>query len=322
MTEEPLVSIIVTVYNHERYVERCLRSIAEQRCSFPFEVLIGEDCSPDGSREVMRALEPELPDNFVFFYRETNMGVAANSTDLLERCRGKYFALLEGDDFWTFEGKLEAQVDFLEGHPEYSAVYHHCTVVGEDSEPNGERYPECLDEDYSFREHFLCCMPGQTGTLVARLEPYKEAKQRFLELKLYDSYAADRRNAFMFLTVGKVRCFQESWSAYRHITSGGTSHAATFSYSTDYSRNDILFGKTLCAYAERYGSEEAQWSALQTYYRSRFRWSHGPYKVERLSDVVRDVRREKRTLGLLSVPLRWYATLALRVLRGRSITLK
>lgn len=69
--EEPLVSIIVPVYNHERYIERCLRGIAMQKCDFPFEVWIGEDCSPDGSREVLKRLEYELPDNFHFCIANT-----------------------------------------------------------------------------------------------------------------------------------------------------------------------------------------------------------------------------------------------------------
>lgn len=318
-----MVSIVVTVYNHERYIERCLRGIAMQKCSYPFEVLIGEDCSPDGSREVLRRLQAELPDNFHFFYREHNMGDHGdgNSSDLLNRCRGKYLAICEGDDFWTYDGKLQAQVDFLESHPEYSASFHHCTVVGEDSEPNGERYPECLEDDYSFKEFFLCTMPGQTATFMARREPYEQAKRRFNELKCFDSYATDRRNAFILLACGKVRCFQEAWSAYRHVTAGGSSHSSTFSYSLDYAKNEIGFGKTLLAFAERYGSEEAVRCARQTYYRARFRWCHRPYKVAGLGSVLADLVHEPGALGLLMVPLRWYGTLGLRVLRGRSIML-
>lgn len=323
MVESPVISVVVTVYNHERYIRRCIESIAMQRCSYPFEVLIGEDCSPDGSRAVLRELERELPDNFVFLYREHNMGDQGdgNSSDLLSRCRGKYLAILEGDDFWTYERKLQEQVDFLESHPDYVACFHHCTVVGEDSQPNGERYPECLDDDYSFREYFLCTMPGQTGTFLSRREPYEEAKRRFNELKLFESYATDRRNAFILLTQGKVRCFQESWSAYRHVVSGGTSHSSTFSYSKEHARNEILFGRTLVEYARRYGDDEALRAAKETYYRVRFRWCHGRYKVDDLGDILRDLRGEDDRVSLLLVPLRWYGTLGLRVLRGRSIML-
>lgn len=323
MSQKPVISIVVTVYNHERYVRRCIESIAMQRCTYPFEVLIGEDCSPDGSRAVLKELQKDLPDNFHFFYREHNMGDQGdgNSGDLLARCQGKYLAILEGDDFWTYDRKLQRQADFLETHPDYVACFHHCTVVGEDSEPNGERYPDCLDEDYSYREYFLSTMPGQTGTFMARRVPYEREKARFNELRLFESYATDRRNAFILLSLGKVRCFQEAWSAYRHIVSGGTSHSSTFSYSRDFARNEVLFGKTLVAYAERCGDERARRTALETYFRMRLRWCHGRYKVDSLGDIVRDAFRQERPLSLLVTPIRWYGTLALRMLRGRSVTL-
>ena len=202
--EEPLVSIIVPVYNHERYIERCRRGIAMQKCDFPFEVWIGEDCSPDGSREVLKRLEYELPDNFHFLYREHNLGDRGNgnSSDLVNRCTGKYFAICEGDDFWTYDHKLQEQVSFLESHPDYVACFHHCVVVGEDSAPNGENYPECLSKDYSFDEYFYCTMPGQTATMVVRLNEYLEQKRRFVACRAYEHYASDRRNSFMLLVAG------------------------------------------------------------------------------------------------------------------------
>ena len=321
--EEPLISIVVTTYNHEDYIERCLRGIAMQQCSYPFEVLIGEDCSPDGTREVLKRLEAELPSNFHFFYREHNMGAMGdnNSNDLVNRARGKYLACCEGDDFWTYEGKLQKQVEFLESHPEYVACFHHCTVVGADSEPNGEKYPDCPEEDYSFREFFYITMPGQLATFLCRREPYLEAKRRYSELQRYNNYASDRRNAFILLVEGKVRCFQESWSAYRHITSGGTSHSATFHYSRDFATNEVLYGQTLVDYAERYGNEEALRAAKETAYRVRFRWCHGKYKVESLKDIMHDLAGEKHRLSLATTWFRWYAVLALRMARGRSVTL-
>ena len=57
MSQKPVISIVVTVYNHERYIRRCIESIAMQKCAYPFEVLIGEDCSPDGSRAVLKELQ-------------------------------------------------------------------------------------------------------------------------------------------------------------------------------------------------------------------------------------------------------------------------
>lgn len=319
----PVVSIVVTVYNHERYIERCLRSIAMQTCSFPYEVLIGEDCSSDGSRDVLRRLQAELPDNFHFFYREQNMGDAGdgNSSDLLDRCSGTYLAICEGDDFWTYDGKLQEQVDFLETHPDYSACFHHCTVVGEDSQPNGEKYPDCFKEEYSFEEFFFCTMPGQTATFMARRIPYEAAKRRFNEHRLFGAYATDRRNAFILLTLGRVHVFQQSWSAYRHVSSGGTSYSSRVVIDEEYARNEVLFGKTLMAYAEAEGSAEALEAAKRTYYRLLLKWSVGSVRIARVRDALRELKSESGWLRyLLGVP-RWYAVLGIRQLMGKGVTL-
>ena len=107
-TQAPMVSVIVPVFNQRDYVERCLRSIASQKCDFPVEVIVGDDFSTDGTRDVLRSLESELPDWFHILLRPKNMGLRGenNCNDLLHRCRGRYMAILEGDDFWTNDGKL------------------------------------------------------------------------------------------------------------------------------------------------------------------------------------------------------------------------
>jgi glycosyltransferase involved in cell wall biosynthesis len=81
---------------------------------------VGEDASTDGTRAIVERVASENPGLIVPILRENNMGAAANHTDLLARCRGKYIALLDGDDYWTDPLKLQKQVDYLEAHPECS----------------------------------------------------------------------------------------------------------------------------------------------------------------------------------------------------------
>lgn len=316
----PLLSIVVSVYNHAAYIEECLASIIAQQTTFPFEVLVGEDCSTDGTREILKRLEPSLPDYVTVLYREKNLGAVGNGEDLYARASGAYLAELEGDDFYLYPGKLQAQVDYLESHPECVATYTNCVVVGADSKPLAEKYPECPYEMYSFDEYFHWCLPGQTGTVVCRREPYLSARQQFMDMKRYSFYPGDRRNAFLFLTMGEVRCFQEKWGAYRHITKGGSSHSANVKRDATFALNEIGFGETLVEYALAYGDEEAVETAKQTLYRIRFRWSHGRNGIASLRSIMHDIRREPshRFLYLTSV-IRWYFGLLARVLQGRAI---
>lgn len=321
LEEKPLVSIVVSVYNHARYIGECLRSIAAQKIDFPIEVLVADDCSPDGTADVLRALEPELPNFFTFILREQNLGAVKNGEDLYAQATGKYLVDLEGDDFWTYSGKLQAQVDFLEDHPEYSAVYTLCTVVGADSKPNGEEYPQCPFDEYTFRDYFYSRLPGQSGTLVCRREQYVSMREEFMGMRTFDFYPGDRRNAFLFLVAGKVRCIQESWSAYRHVASGGTSYSSTVTFNDSYAVNEVQFGKTLVAYACLHGSEEALETAKKTYYRTYLKWALDKRSSLKLGDCLRELKGERHWSSYLIAPVQWYAVLGTRMLRGMPVDL-
>lgn len=260
---ETMVSIYCGTYNHEKYIEEALDSILKQKVNFDIEVLVGEDCSTDGTKSVLKAYEKKHPGRLTVFYRDHNMNKEklTNTRDLKMRCKGKYVIALEGDDFWLDEYKLQKQVDFLETHPEFIAVAHNCVVVGEDSKPNGETFPECKQEEYTLAHYVTGIMPGQTTTVMTR---------NFYRDKLFDTsfvdyplMPGDRRLYFSLLANGRIYCIQEAMSAYRHIVSGGSS------YSANMKRN---FQKSLAwytaqlEYAKKIGRKEVLECAELLYY--------------------------------------------------------
>ncbi len=119
----PKVSVVVITYNHVGYVEQTVRSLLAQRTRFPFEIVIGEDCSTDGTREVVRALAAERPDVIRAVMSESNVGAHRNHRRTIEACRGEYLAWCEGDDLWHDPGKLERQAAYLDQHPDCAHVY-------------------------------------------------------------------------------------------------------------------------------------------------------------------------------------------------------
>lgn len=226
-----MLSIYVATYNHEKYIARALDSILMQKTKYKFEVLVGEDKSTDKTREILQKYEQEHPGFLTVFYREKNMyhSECNNSVDLMRRCTGKYIIALEGDDFWTDENKLEKQIDFLETHPEYIAVAHNCIVVGEDSEPIDEEYPECKETEYTFEHYFSEIMPGQLATFMYR----NYLKDDSFDSSIFDENLSpgDRLLYFSLLCNGKIYCIQEKMSAYRHITTHGTSFSANYKFN-------------------------------------------------------------------------------------------
>jgi glycosyltransferase involved in cell wall biosynthesis len=220
------VSIIVPIYNHERYLEYAINSILEQKVNFEYEVLIGEDCSTDNSREVLRKLEPSLPTSFKIFYREKNLGARLNFRDLYSRAQGKYLCALEADDFWCNPNKLQLQYDFLENHSDYIAVAHNANVIGDNNQPIKYKYPECKKNEYTYKEFEKGLLPGQTATIMYR----NIYKMEDVDTKVYvgEYKAGDRVKAFLFLSYGRVHCIQERMSNYRLVLTHGSSFSANY----------------------------------------------------------------------------------------------
>ena len=120
----PLVSVQTITYQHGAFIRQCMDGVLMQRTSFPFEYVIGEDFSTDGTREIVLEYAKRHPNAIRVITADKNVGAKANVCRTLVACRGKYIALCEGDDYWTDPLKLQKQVDFLEAHPECSMCFH------------------------------------------------------------------------------------------------------------------------------------------------------------------------------------------------------
>lgn len=119
----PLVSVKMITYNHVPYIRKAIEGVLQQKVDFSFELVIGEDCSTDGTREIVFDYQKKYPDIIKVITSEKNVGARQNSLRTAEACEGKYIAFCEGDDFWHRKDKLKLQVDILESHPEYGLVY-------------------------------------------------------------------------------------------------------------------------------------------------------------------------------------------------------
>lgn len=120
LPDAPIVSIAMMTRNHESFITQAVESVAEQQCDFPIELIIGEDFSTDGTRTVCEDLQKQYPYLIRLIVASENVGITKNFLRLVSRSKGKYIALLEGDDYWTHPEKLKKQVALMERHPDYS----------------------------------------------------------------------------------------------------------------------------------------------------------------------------------------------------------
>lgn len=122
MNKNPIVTILMPAYNHERYIPQAIESVLAQKTNYPYELLIHDDCSTDSTLAIAQNYTTKHPDKIKIFTEEENQGLLKSYKRLIEQSKGKYLAILESDDYWLDKNKLQIQIDFLESNSDYGIV--------------------------------------------------------------------------------------------------------------------------------------------------------------------------------------------------------
>jgi glycosyltransferase involved in cell wall biosynthesis len=132
--EYPEVSVLITSYNHEKYIEQAIESALMQRGKFRYEILLSDDGSTDKTHSIIEKYRMEYPHLIRDISSNKNRGISQNIKDGIKEVRGAYFAILEGDDFWSSEWKINRQMRFLKDHPECNLVFNRIRIFNDDTE--------------------------------------------------------------------------------------------------------------------------------------------------------------------------------------------
>lgn len=120
----PLVSVHMITYNHEPYIRQAIEGVLMQKTDFEFELVIGEDCSQDKTREICFEYQKKYPEKIrVLWWHENVSRLGGNGGRVTVRCRGELIAFCEGDDYWTDPLKLQKQVDVMRKYPEVGVCF-------------------------------------------------------------------------------------------------------------------------------------------------------------------------------------------------------
>lgn len=128
--EQPLVSVVILTYNHENFIAQALEGVMMQKVNFPYEIIVSNDCSTDGTDAVCQQYA-KANTCIRYYNHKQNMGLTMNHCWSVKQAKGKYIAYCDGDDYWTDPYKLQHQIDYMESHPECSICYHN--VILDDS---------------------------------------------------------------------------------------------------------------------------------------------------------------------------------------------
>ena len=144
------LSVMMITYNHEQFLREALDSVLMQKVDFEYEIVVWEDNSSDGTRKILLEYTEKYPGKVRPILHDANIGVIRNFFSTLEACRGEYVAILEGDDYWTSDRKLAAQIEFLDAHPDYVICFHNAIGHYQDGHKPDFKYvrpdqPETMD---------------------------------------------------------------------------------------------------------------------------------------------------------------------------------
>jgi len=123
------ISVILTTYNHERFIRQALDSILMQKTTFNFDLIITEDCSTDSTRAILFEYQSRHPDQIRLILSEQNLNSNHVTGRAVEAARADYLAFLDGDDYWTSPDKLQRQADFLDRHADCALCFHAVALV-------------------------------------------------------------------------------------------------------------------------------------------------------------------------------------------------
>lgn len=225
--QAPLVSVAMIAYNVELFLEECIESVLNQKTSFRVELVIGEDCSTDNTRAIALKYQAKYPHIIRVLAHERNLGLTPNSIATQNACRGKYIALLDGDDYWTDENKLQKQVEFLEHNPEFSASGHQSVKIFEDGSPS-KLFGETGDRVYGLIDT-ITHRKFHTSSLVYRREYWVKTGG------IPANISSNERAIYPMLAIfGEIKYFKEPMCVYRITGTGLTSRVDHKELETDF----------------------------------------------------------------------------------------
>ena len=214
-----ILSVSCITYNHAPYIRACLDGFLMQKTSFVFEILIHDDCSTDGTREIIEEYSKKYPDIIFPIFQTENQyskgvrGMMARFN--FPRSRGKYIALCEGDDYWSDPYKLQRQVDFLEENTDFSICFHNMKILNE-SNPSALEFTNSKDQE---SVSSILDLASKGNFMFTASVVFKKPKDGFpnwlTDLPIGD-YAIHLFNA----QFGKIKFLDQVMGAYR-IHAGG-----------------------------------------------------------------------------------------------------
>lgn len=256
LDSEIMFSVEVTTYNQKEFIAQTLDSILNQKHNYRYEILIGDDCSSDGTQEIIKQYHKKFPDIIKPVYNKKNIGAMKNYYCTVMRAKGKYLMECAGDDYWL-PGKVQKQINFMERNLDFAVCYGKAQVIDninkEKTNSLGINYLNFEDLYYKgngIPALTLCIRMDFFHKYLELIKPNE--KNWLMEDYPFLIYSAFNTNLFFF---------NEYLAAYR-IIENSISHQKDINKQIKFEKSiyDIRY-----FYSQLYNLEISEWNEKQIY---------------------------------------------------------
>lgn len=236
MKRNVMLSVVIISYNQEKYIKDAIESVINQKTNYEYEILLADDCSPDNTGKIMKEYAEKYPKLIKIIERKKNLGGTQNQLDACQKATGKYITVLEGDDYWNNDRKIQEQIDFLEKNPEFIGVSH----LQEGRSLNNEfmgLFPSSIDEDFiinDLNELLKGKKYSETSTIYRNIYNNEENVESIKQLLSIDQTIADAQLCSYLVSLGKIYVIAKPMMVYRIRNNDGESN-----YNSTHKVNEI-----------------------------------------------------------------------------------
>ncbi|HEV7397582.1 MAG TPA: glycosyltransferase [Pyrinomonadaceae bacterium] len=229
--DAPLVDVTLITYNHERFVARAIEGVLSQQTRFSVHLIIGDDCSSDNTQDIIKKYAADCDQPVTLLLDQEHRGLmdpGRVGIRALTLGQAKYIALLDGDDYWTSQRKLQKQVEFLESHPDFAICFHNALMFFEDGSQPSRNLLATEQKAVSTFEDLLETNFIPTSTTLIRRSALPTLPSWLFELSV-----ADWPLYVLIAEQGKIGYLDEVMANYRVHQKGAWSSGTELNRATE-----------------------------------------------------------------------------------------
>lgn len=214
------VTVIVLTYNLEQYIGECLDSILGQKTNFDYGILIADDASTDNTQEILKEYKEKYPEKIELILSNKNGGTLTNNNRALEKVKTEYFTLIDGDDYWIYDRRLQEQVDFLDANSEFTMCSGNTIYLRGEKRAEKVIPTKYLNREYTFEDlcHFRMPYVHTSAMLTRNIIYSKQVPREYYDvIGTYEECAirGDYIRILQHLQRGKLKVMDMDYSVYR-----------------------------------------------------------------------------------------------------------